>query len=258
MTAAKKKSSAKPKGNGGKSSLKASLRRRWPIWCAAACAVAALLTLFVAWLTFSPYRDYSAPQLGEPHFLLLRRIATELRRNRTRKEAEIRLSPEETGLMLDIVRHASQFVKGKNQLPPPENFILQYRNDGGVRFAIPAEAAGSWCLGGKIYVSGVLYFEKRGDEVIVEMPKLRFGRADLPIPGGLDTWRPSWKDEVKDSLPPEFMTAVKSIYAERDGTVVLVYHPQELRKPLKKSLSGVQDQSTGELRPTLEQLIKAL
>ena len=258
MKQAAKKKPAKPKKSGGKNSGGASPKRKWAIWGAAVAAALLLLTLTAALLVFSPYRDYSAPQLGEPHYLLLRRIATDLRKNRTRDEAEIRLSPDETGLLLDIVRHASQFARGTAPVPPPENFMLGYGKDGGVRFAVPFDAAGSWCFGGKIYVSGAFFFEKKENEVVPEMPELRFGRVGIPVPGGLDTLRPSWKDELREKLPPEFMTSVRDIHAERDGTVVLIYRPRELRRPLKRRLSGVQEKSSGELRPTLDQLIKAL
>lgn len=257
MTATKKAPAGKTAKKPGKRAAAASPRRKIIIWCAAILGALVLLTLLLTWLTFSPYRDFSAPQLDEPHYLLLRRLATEMRTNRKRQEAAIRLSPREVDLLFDIVRHASQFIPD-DRMPPPKSFMLRCRDDGGVFISAPAPVAGEWCFGGRVYASGVLYFEKQGDEIIVDLPKLRVGRADLPVPGGLDTVYPSWKRELKDALPPEFMTSVKSLYSERDGTVVLVYRPQELRRPLKEQLSKVEERCSGELKLPLGQLIKSL
>lgn len=261
MTATKKTPAKKPAKKPAKPRVKgtapASPRCKALVWCAAVLGALALLLLLLAWLTFSSYRDLSAPQLGEPHYLLLRRLATTMRNNRKLKEATIRLSPQEVNQLFDIVRHASQFVPDR-QAPPPKSFMLRYRDDGGVFVSAPAPVAGAWCFGGKIYVSGLLYFEKQDDEVIADVPKLRFGRADLPVPGGLNTVYPAWKTQLKEALPEEFMTAVRSLHTERDGTVVLVYRPQEIRRPLKKQLSKVEDRCSGELKLPLGQLIKSL
>ncbi len=260
-TTTKRKTAAKPRPKPAKkratNSAGASPWRKVLIWSAAILGALALSALLLAWLTFSSYRDLSAPQLGEPHYLLLRRLATMMRSNRKLKEATLRLSPQEVDQLFDIVRHASQFVP-ERQMPPPRSFMLRYRDDGGVFVSAPAPVAGEWCFGGKVYVSGLLYFEKQEDEVIVDMPRLSFGRADVPIPGGLDTVYPSWKKELKEALPAEFMTAVKSLHSERDGSVVLVYRPQELRRPLKKQLSKVEERCSGELKLPLGQLIKSL
>ena len=233
-------------------------RRKNQILTVVILIAAVLLPLLGALLTFSPYRDYSAPKLDEPHFLLLRRIATELRKNRKKQEAELRFSPEESGLMLDIVRQASSFAGRKRTLPPPENFMLEYRKNGGVFFAVPIDAAGEWCFGGKIYLSGVFSLEKEGYKVLPDMSGLSFGRADLPVPGGLDLLYPQWKDRVENALPQVFMDSVVRITTESDGTLVLVYHPQELRKPLKKQLVKLQKNCSDDLRMPLEQLINAL
>ena len=262
MTTTPDKSAPGTTDRGGKDSGDASRKKKkvilWSAILGGVLAVVALLTLLGAWLTFSPCRDYSAPELDEPHFLLLRRIATDLRKNRNLNEAELRLSPDEVDMLLDIVRHSSQFVKGKKPLPPPKSLMFRYRKNGSFFFSAPIPVAEEWCFGGNIYVSGELLFVKNGDEVVSDMTDLRFGRVDLPVPGGLDTVRPSWKQDVKKSLPPEFMNSVRSINAERDGTLVVVYRPRELRKPLKKQLTKLQKNCSGELKVTLEQLIKAL
>jgi len=251
MTAKNRKKSTR------KAKRAVSPRRRILVWCGAILGALLLAVLLVAWLIFSPYRDFSAPQLGEPHYLLLRRLATEVRNNRRLKEATIRFSPQETNRLLDIIRHSSQFVPD-DRVPPPRHFMLNYRDDGGVFVSAPVRVAGKWCFGGNIYASGVLFFEKQGDEIVADVPKFRVGRVDMPLPGGLDGVYPAWKKQLKKSLPKEFMTSVKSLYPERDGTVVLVYYPQELRRPLKKKLSDIESRCSGELKMPLNQLIKSL
>ena len=251
MTAKKAKSSSK------KTKRAVSPLRKVLIWCGAILGALLLAALLVAWLIFSPYRDFAAPQLGEPHYLLLRRLATEVRNNRRLKEATLRFSPQETNLLLDIIRHSSQFVPDDN-VPPPKHFMLRYRDDGGVFVCAPVRVADKWCFGGNVYASGVLYFEKQGDEIIADVPKFRVGRVDAPLPGGLDGVYPAWKEQLKKSLPREFMTSVKDLHSDRDGTVVLVYRPQELRRPLKNKLSQIESRCSGELKMPLEQLIKSL
>ena len=228
------------------------------LWGGGTVAVLTLLVLIVVWLTFSPRREFSAPRLDEPHYLFLRRLATEVRKNRELKEATLRLPPGDVQLLLDIIRHSSQFARGRKELPPPEHFALEYRKGGGIYFAVPLEVAGKWCFGGIVYVSGELFFEKHEQKVAIELPDLRFGRFDLPVPGGLDLWFPSWHDRAQRALPGEFMKAVKSIYPEPDGTVVVVYRPRELRKPLRKQLDRVHGRCSAELRLPLEQLKNAL
>jgi hypothetical protein len=104
----------------------------------------------------------------------------------------------------------------------------------------------------------VLYFEKDGDKVEAEVEKLRFGRFDLPFPVGVDTLAPGWKDRLRNELSREHLKAVKDVHSERDGTFVLVYRPQELRKPLKEQLTRLRKNSSGELKMPLNELIKAL
>lgn len=260
MKTKKKKSPRRPSpgGSGAGKSGKSSRRRKALVWCAAVLGSLLLLILLGAWLTFSGYRDYSAPKLGEKHYLLLRRIATDLRNNREKTDAELRFTPEEMGLLLDIIRHSSQFVPNREAVPPPENFLLEYHRDGGLLGIAPIPVAGRWCFGGKIYVSAVLYFEKDGDKVEAEVEKLRFGRFDLPFPVGVDTLAPGWKDRLRDELSREHLKAVKDVHSERDGTFVLVYRPQELRKPLKEQLTRLRKNSSGELKMPLNELIKAL
>ena len=253
----KKKSPSKPAKTGKKPSGGISPRSKLLIWCGAIFGVLLAAVLLVAWLTFSSYRDFPAPMLEEPHRLLLRRLATELRNNRQHEEAAIFLTPQEANLLLDIIRHLSQFARDR-KVPPPKNFMIRYRDDGGVFVSAPAAVAGEWCFGGRIYVSGVLFFEKQDGRIIAEMPELRFGRFDIPVPGGLDTIYPSWKQRLTRSLPREFMSSVKSLGPKRDGTIVLVYRPQELRRPLKRTLTRVERRSSGEIKMLVEQLIKSL
>ena len=113
-------------------------------------------------------------------------------------------------------------------------------------------------FGGKLYLSGVLYFEKQNEKIIADLPELRFGRADLPLPGGAQIFGASWRERLTEALPDEFKASVKELYPERDGTLVLVYSPRELRRPLKKQLEKVRDRSSGELRMLAGQLITAL
>ena len=257
MESRKKKS---PRGSaaGGHGAVKNRRRRKIIVWCAAVLGTLVLLALIGAWLTFSGYRDYSAPQLGEKHYLLLRRIATDLRKNRELDEAELQFTPEEMGLLLDIVRHSSQFVPTREKLPPPESFLLQYDKFGGFRGVGPVPVAGKWCFGGMIYVSGVLYLEKRGDKVEAEVENIRFGRFDLPFPISVDTLVPGWRDRLADEFSRGYMKAIKTIRAKRDGSFVLIYRPQELRKPLKKQLTKLRENCSGELKVPLTELIKAL
>ena len=254
---ARKKNPSKPAKSGKKASGGVSPRRKLLIWCCAIFGALLAAALFVAWLTFSSYRDFSAPVIGEQHRLLLRRLATEMRNNRELKEAEIRLSPQEANLLLDIIRHLSQFVPDP-KVPPPKNFMIRYCDDGSVFFSAPVAVAGKWCFGGKIYVSGALYFEKQNSNIVAEMPELRFGRVDMPIPGGLDTIYPSWRRRLISSLPMEFMIPIKCLCSKRDGTLVLVYSPQELRRPLKGMLNRVGRRCSGELKLLIDQLIKSL
>lgn len=228
------------------------------VWGGGFIGVLALLVLIGLWLVFSSERDFSAPRLGEGHYLFLRRLATEMRNNRLEKEATLRLSPAEMQQLLDIVRHSSQFVRTRRRtLPKPEHFQLQYRDHGCVYYSIPVKVMPSWCFGGTIYVTGEASFSKYEKDVQINMPEFGVGRFDMSVPGGLDGVMPSWRDRVRRALPGEFMSAVKSINTE-DGYVVLVYRPRELRRPLKKQLEQVQERCSDELRLPLEQLMKAL
>lgn len=258
MTEMKKNSTSKPAERQGKKSGGVFARHKLLVWSGVILGVLLLTALLLTWLTFSSYRDFSAPRLAEPHHLLLRRLATELRNNRDKEEAEILLSPQEANQLLDIIRHASQFANRRKKMPPPTSFMLRYHDDGSLFFSIPASVAPEWCFGGKIYASGSLYFEKRDAEINAEIPEFRFGRADISIPGGLDTVYPSWKQRMTRMLPAQFMTSVRYIRAKRDGTIVLVYRPKELHRPLKKRLSKIESRCTGELKLPLGQLIKSL
>ena len=235
-----------------------SIARMALTWSLIVFAALLLLSILFVWMTFSPLRKYPEPKIGKEHNLLLRRLATEMRINRKLDEATLRFSPKEVQLLLDLIRHTSQFVKSKKKLPAPENFMLTYRDDGSVHFAVPVNAMDDWCFGGRIYLSGELFFEKHGDKIELDLPRLRFGRFDIPVPGGIDLYVPSWRNRVKRSLSKEFMTAVKDIYPERDGTVVIVYRPQLIRAPLKKKLDQIHQRCSGELRLPIRELIKAL
>ena len=160
-------------------------------------------------------------------------------------------------MLLDIIRHSSQFVRRRTEVPPPKYFLLDYSRDGGLGFSVPFDTGISWCFGGKIYISGVLYLEKRGREIDADLPKLRFGRFGLPA-GSIDTYVPDWKRKLRNALNSEFMNAIRSIRAESDGTVVLVYSPGELRRPLKNQLNKVREHCSGDLRPWVTQVIHAL
>lgn len=234
-----------------------SLQRKILLCTGIAIVALVLLTVLGLWLTFSPYRDFSAPDIGQPHYLFLRDVASQLRNNRREPEATIRLSPREVKLLLDIVRHSSQYVHRRDDVPPPEYFMLDYRG-GGLAFAVPISVGPKWCFGGKVYISGVLYFEKEGDAITADLRKLGFGRFDLPVPGGIDAYVPDWKKKLKNAFTSEYMHAIKRVYRESDGTVVLVYRPAELRKPLKKHLTKVRDRCSGDLRPWITQVIHAL
>ena len=240
------------------SSRERSLQRKILICTLIFMGTMLLLVLIGMFVTFSGYRKYPEPNLGQPHYLFLRDIASQLRNNRREKEATIRLSPREVDLLLDIVRHSSQYVRKRDDIPPPENFMLEHRRDGGWGFAVPIDVAPKWCFGGKIYVSGAVHFEKRERAVNAELPDLRFGRFDLPVPGGIDTYVPDWKEKLENALTSEYMNAIKSVRSESDGTVVVVYRPDELRKPLKNHLTKVRERCSGDLRPWISQVIHAL
>ena len=252
MTKAKKSSSSKRESS-GKDPMRKVL-----VWAGIALGALLLLTVIGAFVTFSGYRDYPEPKIGHPHYLFLRELASQMRNNRRKDEATIRLSPEELRQLFELIRHSSQFAGDRRNVPPPGHFMLGYDNGGGVDFAVPVNVAGSWCFGGRVYVSGKLLLEKKGDEIIADLPKFRFGRFDLPVPGGADTVAPGWREKMKKALPQEIMGAIRSIHAEQDGTVVLVYSPNELRKPLKKHLNKVHERCSEDLKPWIRQLIQAL
>lgn len=235
-----------------------SIARLALTWSLIVFGILLLLLILIGFMTFSSFRNYSAPKIGEEHNLLLYRLAREMRTNRTLDEATLRFSPNEVQRLLDIIRHSSQFVKTRRKPPPPENFMLAYRKNGRVYFAAPMDAMDKWCFGGRIYLSGELFFEKHGDKIELDLPRLCFGRFDLPVPGGVDLYVPSWRARIRRALSGEFMTAIKDVYAERDGTVVIVYRPQHIRKPLKKKLDQIHQRCSGELKLPIEQLKNAL
>ena len=253
MAKTKKSPSPAPKRNSaGKPWLKVLL------WTGIALGTLLLLTLLGMFVTFSGYRDYPEPNIGKPHYRFLRSVASQMRNNKRRDEATIRMSPAEVGLLLDIIRHTTQFVGEKHQVPQPQQFMIDYDSKGSFGFAVPVDAAGPWCFGGKIYVSGELFFEKKGNEIAADMPKLCFGRFDMPIPGGADFVAPNWRKRLERAFSKDFTAAIKSIHTERDGTVVLTYSPNELRKPLKKHLDQVYERCSESLKPWIRQLIQAL
>lgn len=227
-------------------------------WIGIVLGVLLLLTLIGMFITFSGYREYPKPNIGKPHYRFLRDLASQMRNNRRQNEATIRLSREEVQLLLDLIRHSAQFVGSKHNVPQQEHFMLTYNDDCSLGFAVPVDVAGSWCFGGKIYVSGSLFLEKKGDEIIADLPKLRFGRFDLPVPGGADTVDSDWQERMKRVLPQDIMGAIRSIHSERDGTVVMVYSPSELRKPLKKYLDKIHERCAEDLKPWIRQLIQSL
>ena len=237
MPAANGKSAGRTaKGAARKSSgKKTETKRRIPKWCVvvlAALAVLSSLAVLIAALTFSSHRKLPLPELEGRHHLLIGRIIGKLRREVTRRkvraEAQLRFTPGEVNLLLEFARHNAG--NGGPDVPPPESFDIRYQPDGAFAFVAPVEAAPRWCFGGQIYLSGRFHFEKQDGEIIVDIPELRFGRADMKVPGG-GTWFDATA-AVKQALPPEFDAAVKSIYTERDGTLVIVYRPKELRGTL--------------------------
>lgn len=240
-TANKKPAGRTAKGGAARkdSGKKTGAKRRIPKWCVvvlAALAVLAALVVILAALTFSSHRKLPLPKLESRHHLLIGRVVGQLRREMTRRkvraEAQLRFSPGEVNTLLEFAR--STAGNGGPDVPPPESFDIRYLPDGAFAFVAPVEAAPRWCFGGQIYMSGRFHFEKQDDKIIVDIPELRFGRVDMKVPGG-GTWFDA-ADAVKQALPPEFDAAVKSLYTERDGTLVIVYRPKELRGTLLQLL----------------------
>lgn len=224
------KGAASRKGSG-----KAPGKRRIPKWCVVTLAVLAalaVLAVMLAALTFSSHRTLPVPKLENRHYLLIGRLTgqltRELKRRKIRAEAQLRLTPDEVNTLLEFARSSANF--GGSDVPPPESFDIRYRPDGAFTFVAPVEAAPRWCFGGQIYLSGRFHFEKQEEKIIVDIPELRFGRADMKVPGGGTYFDAA--TAVKKALPPEFDAAVKDLYPERDGTLVIVYRPKELRGTL--------------------------
>ncbi len=212
----------------------AAKRRRiwwWGIGIAAALVVLALTVLA---LCFSSLRSLPLSPLTERHYLLIGRLSNQLTREVLRRhpraEATLRLSVDEVNTLLEFARHTA-YAAGTD-VPPPESFVIAYRPDGAFTFTVPVDAAPNWCFGGMLYLSGRFHFEKQDEKLIVDVPELRFGRAELPVPGGGAYLREASADAVRESLPPEFAAAVKSLYSERDGTLVIVYRPREMQNLL--------------------------
>ena len=210
-------------------------KRRMPKWCVvvlAVLAVLAALAVLLAALTFSSHRKLPLPKLEPRHYLLVGRITNKLTREVTRRkvraEARLRLTPDEVNTLLEFARSSAAF--GGPDVPPPESFDIRYLPEGAFTFVAPVEAAPRWCFGGQIYLSGRFHLEKQDDKIIVDIPELRFGRAGIKVPGGGTYFDAA--EAVKNALPPEFDAAVKDLYPERDGTLVIVYRPKELRGTL--------------------------
>ena len=227
------KRSAAPKSAASKrSAARPAAKRRALWWCLGAGAGIVLLVLAVLALCFSPLRSLPLAPLTERHYILIGRISNQLTREVLRRNpraaAVLRLSVADVNALLEFTRHTA-YAAGAQNVPPPESFELGYRPDGTFTFVMPAPAAPRWCFGGMLYLSGRFHFEKQERRLIVDVPELRFGRADLPVPGGGTYLNDSVAEAVRQALPPEFDTAIKTVYPERDGTLVVVYRPRELQ-----------------------------
>lgn len=221
------KRSASSCRSAGKAAPTAPHRRAWR-WGIGIAAGIAVLTVAALVLCFSSLRSLPLSPLNDRHYLLIGRISNQLSREVLRRnpraEATLRLSVDEVNALLEFARHTAYAAGG--DVPPPESFVIGYRSDGAFTFTVPVKTAPRWCFGGMFYLSGRFHFEKQDDKLCVDVPELRFGRADLPVPGGGAYLS---ADTVKEALPPEFDAAVKALYPERDGTLVIVYRPREMQ-----------------------------
>jgi hypothetical protein len=229
---------AAPRKGSGKNSDRPQ-KRRLPKWCVVVLAVLAglaVLAVILTALTFSSHRALPLTKLEDRHYLLVGRITGQLTREASRRqpraEAQLRLTPDEVNTLLEFVRNSAKF--GGSDVPPPESFDLRYQPDGTFVFVAPVDAAPRWCFGGKIYLNGKVNFEMQDEQVIVDIPELRFGRVGMKVPGGNTYFSSASTEAVRNAMSPEFKAAVKSFYTERDGTLVIVYRPKELRGLLKQ------------------------
>ena len=233
MPGAKRSASSRSAGKApSRKSGGAPAKRRRALWWGIGIAGGlAVIVLTALALCFSSLRALPLAPLTDRHYLLIGRISNQLTREvlrrRPRAEATLRLSVDEVNTLLEFARHTAYAAGG--DVPPPESFVIGYRPDGAFTFTAPVKAAPKWCFGGMIYLSGNFHFEKQDEKLIVDVPELRFGRADMPVPGGGAYLRDTSVDAIKAALPPEFDAAVKALYPERDGTLVIVYRPREMR-----------------------------
>ncbi len=203
---------------------------RIAVWTALSLLVLFVLFLTVSLLIFSPFRRMAIPAIGPRHFQVLNRVSSQVAEKTFCRnppaEATLRLTPEEVNSLLELAQNAA--ATGVAGAPPPGTFQLKYLPDGSVSFAYPFDAAPSWLFGGKIYLRGRLHLEKQGEKLLLDVPELKFGRAELSIPGGGMFLGSAGTGAAQRALPPEFHEAIRDFYPERDGTLVLVYHPGKL------------------------------
>ena len=230
-SAAKSKSSAAKSTKEKKSS--AAPRPRWfkvCCWLGGTLIVLLMLLLALALMTFSPYRKFKVPEIGERHNKALNRlsmhVSSHLYRRDPPAEATLRLSVDDVNALLEFGR--SCILNFNSKLPPPETFEMVYRKDGGFHFVIPLDAAPAWLFGGKIYAEGVFFLEKQSDKLIFDIPELRFGRVGATLPWAGMVAKNLGEKRLEQAMPPEFKAAVKEIYPDRDGTLVVVYRPKAL------------------------------
>ncbi len=231
----------RPSNSAAKKAIPAKKTHRAWWWCLGIVAALVVLAVALLALCFSPLRSLPLAPLTDRHYLLISRITNQLSREVMRRtpraEAELRLSVDDVNTFLEFARHTA--YAGGADVPPPESFMLGYRPDGAFTFVVPAQAAPRWCFGGNVYLSGRLHLEKQDDQLFVDVPELRFGRADMPVPGGGTHLREAGVEAVKKALSREFNDAVKSFYAERDGSIVIVYRPRRMRHLLPRLLKAL-------------------
>lgn len=208
---------------------------RVSLWCAAVFSALFILALAAALLVFSPYRRIGMPRPGERHFQTLNRVTSRASAQTFRRdppaEARLRLSPEEVNDLLELGQASAGFTEG---MPPAWSFSIVYRPDGSFDFTLPLDAAPEWLFGGKIYLRGTFRLEKQDEKLLLEVPKLRVGRAGFSVPGGGMFAGRECESALREALTPEFDAAVKEFYPESDGSLVLVYRPAKLLPLLLK------------------------